>query len=447
MLTVACIWPAAPFTESLVRKALESLDIPVQILTSIPDAPLKFPLVQWSSYDEIEHEFSRNDSILQSSYIIRKSLIRKHFLSRCIFSYCTKHPESVLKTAWPRTYEIEISFADELDELFADELWELGEELGDTQKWWILKPGMADRGNGIRIFNDRATLEKILEEFEDESATDDEEDEEQEPNTAVIISQLRHFVIQEYILNPLLIDPREVPIGPDTSKPDILQGHKFHLRAYCVASGALTLYLFNRVLALFSSVPYSSPNPQDQILDLAPHLTNTSLQTNRGEEGVRLLNELIGCHILSTGSEQQTFLTAEDVSDILRQIEVVLAETFKAALENPINFQAIPNAFELFGVDFLVVKDSKDIENEAKIEVKLLEINAEPAIELTGPRLAWILEDLFVDIGKVCVEPFFAKNSSSVQAGAISSNDSDWPVGETRRNLIKCIETEVRRVA
>ncbi|KAF8832484.1 hypothetical protein HHX47_DHR1001769 [Lentinula edodes] len=420
MLTVACIWPAAPFTESLVRKALESLNIPVQILTSIPDAPLKFPLVQWSSYDEIEHEFSRNDSILQSSYIIRKSLIRKHFLSRCIFSYCTKHPESVLKTAWPRTYEIEISFADELDELFADELWELGEELGDTQKWWILKPGMADRGNGIRIFNDRATLEKILEEFEDESATDDEEDEEQKPNTAVIISQLRHFVIQEYILNPLLIDLKEVPIGPDTSKPDILQGHKV--------------------------LPYSTPSSQDKILDLAPHLTNTSLQTNRGEEGVRLLNELIGCHILSTGSEQQIILTAEDVSDILHQIEVVLAETFKAALENPINFQAIPNAFELFGVDFLVVQDSKDIANESKIKVKLLEINAEPAIELTGPRLAWILEDLFADIGKVCVEPFFAKQSSSVQADAISSNDSDWPVGETRRNLVKCMETEVRRL-
>lgn len=101
----------------------------------------------------------------------------------------------------------------------------------------------------------------------------------------------------------------------------------------------------------------------------------------------------------------------------------------------------------MFGVDFLVVKDSKDIENESKIEVKLLEINAEPAIELTGPRLAWILEDLFADIGKVCVEPFFVKQSTSVQAGAISSNDSDWPVGETRRNLVKCIETEVRRLA
>ncbi|OBZ65628.1 hypothetical protein A0H81_14446 [Grifola frondosa] len=30
----------------------------------------------------------------------------------------------------------------------------------------------------------------------------------------------------------------------------------------------------------------------------SPHLRNTSLQTERGEAGVRLLDELIGCHIL-----------------------------------------------------------------------------------------------------------------------------------------------------
>ncbi|KAJ3750194.1 tubulin-tyrosine ligase [Lentinula detonsa] len=446
-LLAICIWPSAPFTESLVRKALEYLDTSVKILTSIPNAPPDASLVQWSSYDEIEHEFSMNESILQSSYIIRKSLIRKHFLSRCIFSYLTKHPDSVLKSAWPRTYEIEISFADELDELFADELWELGKELGSSQRWWILKPGMADRGNGIRIFNDREMLERILEEFEEEEEQEEKEDQsQQELNTAVVISQLRHFVIQEYILNPLLLDPREVLIGPDTLTPNVLEGHKFHLRAYCVASGALTLYLYNRVLALFSSVPYSVPNAQDDFqVDLTPHLTNTSLQTHRGEEGVRLLDELVGCHILSENSEHHPILTSEDVSDILRQIAVVLADTFKAALENPINFQAIPNAFELFGIDFLVAEDLNHIEGGSRFQVKLLEINAEPAIELTGPRLAWILEDLFVDIGKVCIEPFFATQLSSIQAGANSSDESPWPVGETRRNLVKCLEVEVRR--
>jgi hypothetical protein len=109
-----------------------------------------------------------------------------------------------------------------------------------------------------------------------------------------------------------------------------------------VASGALTLYLYNRVLALFSSLPYSHPDSRDENLDLAPHLTNTSLQTHRGEEGVRLLDELVGCHVLSTATgsaEPSLTLTSEHVSAIIDQIAVVLADTFKAGLENPINLQ------------------------------------------------------------------------------------------------------------
>ena len=41
------------------------------------------------------------------------------------------------------------------------------------------------------------------------------------------------------------------------------------------------------------------------------------------------------------------------------------------------------------------------------LQVKLLEVNAEPAIEMTGPRLTWVLEDLFNDIAETCVAPFF----------------------------------------
>jgi hypothetical protein len=69
--------------------------------------------------------------------------------------------------------------------------------------------------------------------------------------------------------------------------------------------------------------------------------------------------------------------------------------------------------------------------------VNLLEINAEPAIELTGPRLTWILEDLFLAIGKVCVEPFLI-NGLERDATA-----GQWPVGETRHGLRKCLEMEV----
>jgi hypothetical protein len=67
-------------------------------------------------------------------------LIRKHFLSRSLHAYVTKHPDSELKNASPKTFEIELSFVDELEELLLDELWELGKELEDGEKWWILKP-------------------------------------------------------------------------------------------------------------------------------------------------------------------------------------------------------------------------------------------------------------------------------------------------------------------
>jgi tubulin--tyrosine ligase len=64
--------------------------------------------------------------------------------------------------------------------------------------------------------------------------------------------------------------------------------------------------------------------------------------------------------------------------------------------------QPLPNAFELYGIDFLVSHGTGD----SPFKVQLLEVNAEPAIELTGPRLTWILEDLFVAMGRICVQPF-----------------------------------------
>lgn len=71
--------------------------------------------------------------------------------------------------------------------------------------------------------------------------------------------------------------------------------------------------------------------------------------------------------------------------------------------------QALPNAFELFGVDLLVTDNAIT----GELAVHLLEVNAEPAIELTGPRLTWILEDLFEAIGQECVGPFIGVKSPS----------------------------------
>ncbi|KAK0246082.1 tubulin-tyrosine ligase [Armillaria nabsnona] len=422
-------WPSAPLTASLVQKSLSSLDPPPAIVQHLPSST-KSGVLQWATYDEIDHELTNSHDhhtdVLSSSYTFRKALTRKHFLSRTIHSYLTKNPDSVLGRAVPRTFELEISFADELDEILADDLWDLSVILdADPCRWWILKPGMADRGNGIRLFNSKSSLLQIFESFEGEQSEDEDED-----DTAVITSQLRHFVIQEYLPNPLLIDPAEVSMD-GSPVPKDLQGHKFHLRVYCVASGALQLYVYKQILALFSALPYAPPERgENESIDLTPHLTNTSLQTHRGEEGVRLLDELVGCHIQSGVDGTNIQLSEAHVADLIEQISSVLAETFQAGLKNPVHFQALPNAFELFGVDFLVTHQSSP---GAPFQIQLLEINSEPAIELTGPRLSWILEDLFVSIGRVCVQPFFTKRK-----------DETWPVGESRYGLLKCLDEQVR---
>ena len=57
---------------------------------------------------------------------------------------------------------------------------------------------MADRGMGIRLFNTRENLLQIFESFEHEDSDEEglDNDEIARDATAVVASQLRHFVIQ-----------------------------------------------------------------------------------------------------------------------------------------------------------------------------------------------------------------------------------------------------------
>lgn len=142
MVNAFISWPSAPLTNTLVHKALDSISTPTPLIFKARVDSLNDPLLQWCTYDDMDHELAhhRRNSVLSSSYTFRKALIRKHFLSRIIHAYLKKHPASILRDAAPRTFEIEISFADELDEMWTDELWELGDELESGCSWWILKP-------------------------------------------------------------------------------------------------------------------------------------------------------------------------------------------------------------------------------------------------------------------------------------------------------------------
>lgn len=145
-------------------------------------------------------------------------MIRKSYLSSTVAQWLSKHHKSILADAIPEAYPFQIAHADELDELLCDELYEVAKSFetdaasnvsADQRPWWILKPAMADKGQGIRIFNSINGLQVIMSEFEDSDSDDEEYENESEDDgrrdaslsraeikTKVRLNQMRDWVVQ-----------------------------------------------------------------------------------------------------------------------------------------------------------------------------------------------------------------------------------------------------------
>ncbi|GAA5859631.1 hypothetical protein JCM1840_006381 [Sporobolomyces johnsonii] len=420
--------------------------------------PAHKPDLQWSDYDELDWDWAMDDSRQLNSYAIRKALIRKSNLAHTIALFLSKNPSSPLRRAAPKTFHFNCSFADELDELLMDELYEVDQsfaesEQGGPQKWWILKAALADKGNGIRLFSSREMLEEIFEEFEPESDDDEDEDEEGEDeesddekagaeangraamfgaDTRVDATQMREWVIQEYIASPLLLDPTP---GSDA------QPHKFHLRVYCVAVAGLRVFVHHPFLALFAPTPYSPPSPSAAgEFDLSSHLTNTCLQTAvlgdaAPQVSVGVLQDMGEKTILS-GKHKGQKLGQERIRAIEEGVRTTVAEVFKAAVGAGSSFQVLPNAFEIFGVDFLV---------DEEFQVSLLEINACPDFGQTGAELQSIIDHLFACTLDVAVKPFFASQTDlgAENVDDLSTTFQQLEVGN--RGLKEVLDMQVSR--
>lgn len=371
--------------QELVERAL-TRRLATERVSSLSDLPQSSALVlQYREYERLdfEHVRSQPSSSLANAYIIRKALIRKHYLSNTISNWISKHPDSILRHHFKPAYDFELDYAEFLDEALL-EAYELRDSLEknanrpDSEKeWWILKPGMSDRGQGIRLFNSENQLREIFEEWE-------EEDSDTENNDGIVTSQLRHFLAQPYIDPPLLL--------PSSSN------RKFHIRTYVLATGALKVYVFKEMLALFAAKAYYSPHEEEnEIQDLARHLSNTCFYGGGvNEDSVRRFWGL-DYHVPG--------LSADWKEQIFKQICAITGEVFEAAARGMmVHFQTLPNAFEIFGVDFLV---------DSAGEAWLLELNAFPDFAQTGEDLKdAVVGRLFEEMVEVAVKPFFGLRSA-----------------------------------
>ena len=318
--------------------------------------------------------------------------IQKHYLHNTVTSWWSKHPDDTsLKGHVPLTVGFEVDYAEFLDEALV-ECWELKESWAkDEKEWWLLKPGMSDQGQGLRLFSSEEQLTAIFEEWDesageaDNAGTPPAINDQDVIGAATMTSQLRHFIAQRYIHPPLLLS---------------FHGkRKFHIRNYVLAVGALRTYVYKDMLALFAPLPYAAPGTSssdtnstalDYPIDPRVHLTNTCLQDGSCEGSVVRFWDL---------PEVTENLPNHWKVDVFEDICRATGTLFEAAArEQMIHFQTLENAFEVFGVDWLV--DEKGVP-------WLLEVNAFPDFKQSGEALKAVVQGLWTGIVGVAVKSFF----------------------------------------
>ncbi|KAI1100797.1 sure-like protein [Jackrogersella minutella] len=396
-----------PYVQPLILSTLQKLFPPeAYTLLSIPQSTtLEEPvslskllpnnsnsrILQITPYEAIDWDYvdSHPETCLVNSYMLRKALIRKHYLSATVEQWVAKRPDSALKTHVKRTEAFELDYAEFLDDALV-EAFDLRASLerngeGHETEWWILKPSMSDRGQGIRIFSSMEELQGIFDGWE-EGLTDSEDEEgggdgadavsgrSEGAGNDITTSHLRHFVAQPYVHPPLLLPGN---------------GRKFHIRTYVACVGALDIYVYRRMLALFAGRTYEAPGSTTtgtgKDIDLEAHLTNTCLQRSVRDGTVTPFWDIA--------------LDSQKKADIFRQICEVTGEAFEAAARAMLmHFRPLANAFEVFGLDFLVGADGT---------AWLLEVNAFPDFKQTGEELRGLVAGLWEEVLHTAAGRFF----------------------------------------
>eukprot|EP00123_Amoebidium_parasiticum_P011175 comp20558_c0_seq1/m.26399 comp20558_c0_seq1/g.26399 ORF comp20558_c0_seq1/g.26399 comp20558_c0_seq1/m.26399 type:complete len:384 (-) comp20558_c0_seq1:454-1605(-) len=316
--------------------------------------------LEWVEYEDIDWDKVLQGKVGASSFCTRKGLIRKAQLAHNLHKYRVKHVGCLVEKHVPETHYLEVDDPDYLDEALYDvpevERMEPGSER------WILKPSVTNQAAGVTIFDSVEGLQEAVEANPD----------------------LRQWVVQRYIEDPMLVN-----------------GRKFHLRVYAVVVGRMDVYLHEDILALCAHMPYDSEDHTNQYA----HLTNTCLQEKNKDfdpdSCIFRLTELPA--ILA----QQGYKGADTfVKDVLSVMRPLTAEIF-TAVSSELDYQPLPNCFELYGLDFML---------NAEGHLYFLEANASPDMKMTGTRLKDLVGNFLEEVATVAVDKVYGSEPTEKTA-------------------------------
>jgi len=237
------------------------------------------------------------------------------------------------------------------------------------QSMWLVKPGgWSSQGNGIVVYDGIADIIKHVD------------------------TQEKTWVIQKYIEHPLLIRKR-----------------KFDIRAFCLVTqdpngGHLEAFFYKDSYLRLANSEY---NAKAFTFDRMVHITTDGNPKKNPDTG-NLENKISMADFQKhlddlTGREA---VNAQEV--ILPQMKGLMADTIRAAAGN-FNPRKIDHCFEIYGFDYMV---------DDAYRVWLLEVNANPSLELANPYLSEIIpkmvdEALNIALDKIYPQAAYGQQSQS----------------------------------
>jgi hypothetical protein len=276
----------------------------------------------------------------------------------------------------------------------------------DQSGTWLLKPSMANKGAEIFLVHGVDDVSRAVEEWPD----------------------VVQWVLQRYVSPPLTA----------------LGGRKFHLRIYVLAVGACTVFVYREGLALLATLPHTD---EDRATggrlrgeQMHSFITNTCVAAERDgfdeSKSVRLLSELPRVLDASDGAAPPSAAASTEASTAMARriyagVRESVARLFASMQGNVGAFMPLPNAFELFGLDFVV--------RSTDCRPMLLEVNAGPDLKQTGSRLRPLIQNMLQDMFDSAVLPLLGQRAEDgrfmpkpVLSEPLSAGDSAIEWDESR---------------
>ena len=325
-----------------------------------PASALSSAPLQWDEYESIDWSSAMSPPYrMVPSFCIRKGLCRKANLAESLAAYAARHPASPLATAVPHTVVIDTFSAFHSRPKWLDLGSALAEALCDAEAAveaaprgaaWVLKPSLTNKGAGLSLVAGVGALAAAVR---------------AEPDVG-------QWVLQRYVAPPLLL----------------LGGrHKFHVRLYVAAVGALRAHVFREALLLLAPEPFT-----EDLGAVAAHVPNTCVgaaSPRFSEEAhVRCLSELPA--LLGGGAA-----AAAAAAALFASMCRVTAHAFAAQEGRVAGFMPLPLGWELYGVDFLV---------DAGMRPFLLEFNPTPDVKQSGARLDGVIGAMLEGLVQLAVD-------------------------------------------